>query len=276
MMDVLKFLNSIRDKREEVNLLKGKRNELYYSLMPSGIRYDLDKVQTSPEDRMPVVAGDLDEILAATEGQGVHGAGLDAAGQLAFLEPVKAEGAFLDDRVEGLAVLEGGHVEGAGDHAVAAADALAAVVDDGAVGLLLVAFGEAGAGAGRIVAVEALLLAEGELAFAHVPLVDDSPRRGGGAAALVEDGHVGEGLLGRGQLVDPVAALFALAAADAAGHVVQNAVAVVIAYAKVVFCMCIALLGSHFCECKALVKVFADAIPQQIHISYMCCAGGIS
>ena len=68
MTDVLKFLNSIRDKREEVNLLKGKRNELYYSLMPSGIRYDLDRVQTSPEDRIPVVAGDLDEIQHKLDG----------------------------------------------------------------------------------------------------------------------------------------------------------------------------------------------------------------
>lgn len=62
MTDVLKFLNGIRDAREEINTLKQKRDELYYSLMPSGIRYDTDRVQTSPEDRMPVVTGDIYEI----------------------------------------------------------------------------------------------------------------------------------------------------------------------------------------------------------------------
>lgn len=60
-MDVKVFLKGIRDKRFELQLLKDKRNEIYYSLMPSGIRYDLDKVQTSPTDRMPVAAGDLEE-----------------------------------------------------------------------------------------------------------------------------------------------------------------------------------------------------------------------
>ena len=62
MTDVLKFLNGIRDAREEINTLKQKRDELYYSLMPSGIRYDTDRVQTSPEDRMPAVTGDIYEI----------------------------------------------------------------------------------------------------------------------------------------------------------------------------------------------------------------------
>ena len=61
-MDVLKFLKCIRSKRFELADLKEQRDEIYYSLMPSGIRYDLDKVQTSPTDRMPAVAGDLAEV----------------------------------------------------------------------------------------------------------------------------------------------------------------------------------------------------------------------
>jgi len=63
-MDVLKFLKCIRSKRFELADLKEQRDEIYYSLMPSGIRYDLDKVQTSPTDRMPDVAGDLAEVQA--------------------------------------------------------------------------------------------------------------------------------------------------------------------------------------------------------------------
>lgn len=66
-MDVKVFLKGIRDKRFELQLLKDKRDEIYYSLMPSGIRYDLDKVQTSPVDRMPVAAGDLEEAQKKIE-----------------------------------------------------------------------------------------------------------------------------------------------------------------------------------------------------------------
>lgn len=66
-MDVKVFLKGIRDKRFELNILKDKRDEIYYSLMPSGIRYDLDKVQTSPVDRMPVAAGDLEEAQKKIE-----------------------------------------------------------------------------------------------------------------------------------------------------------------------------------------------------------------
>ena len=61
-MDVLKFLKCIRAKRLELADLKERRDEIYMSLMPSGIRYDLDKVQTSPSDRMPAAAGNLEEI----------------------------------------------------------------------------------------------------------------------------------------------------------------------------------------------------------------------
>jgi hypothetical protein len=62
MMDVLKFLKGIRSERLEIIRLKEERDTLYYSLLPSGIRYDLDKVQTSPQDRMPGTAAELYEI----------------------------------------------------------------------------------------------------------------------------------------------------------------------------------------------------------------------
>ena len=61
-MDVLKFLKSIRAKQNELHTLIDTRDTLRLMLLPSGIRYDLDKVQTSPEDRMPGVASDLVEI----------------------------------------------------------------------------------------------------------------------------------------------------------------------------------------------------------------------
>ena len=68
-MDVLKFLKCIRNERLEIISLKETRDDIYYSLMPSGIRYDLDKVQTSPVDRMPAVAGNLAEIQTILDGR---------------------------------------------------------------------------------------------------------------------------------------------------------------------------------------------------------------
>ena len=69
MMDVLKFLKGIRSERLEIIRLKEERDTLYYSLLPSGIRYDLDKVQTSPQDRMPGTAAKLYEVQEILDGR---------------------------------------------------------------------------------------------------------------------------------------------------------------------------------------------------------------
>ena len=59
MEDILKFLKQIRAKRRELNILQATIEELRFMLMPSGIRYDLDKVQTSPEDHLGRSVADL-------------------------------------------------------------------------------------------------------------------------------------------------------------------------------------------------------------------------
>lgn len=59
MTDILKFLKQIRTKRRELGILENSIQELRFMLMPSGIRYDLDKVQTSPEDRLSQSVADL-------------------------------------------------------------------------------------------------------------------------------------------------------------------------------------------------------------------------
>ena len=60
-MSVKDELYRIRDTQKEINELKQRIDEEYYSLLPQAIRYDLDKVQTSPQDRMPYVMGRIDE-----------------------------------------------------------------------------------------------------------------------------------------------------------------------------------------------------------------------
>ena len=69
MMDVLKFLKSIRSKRLLLNTLDLERKQLQSELFPSGIRYDRDRVQTSPSDRMPDIASDLLDLDKAIEVQ---------------------------------------------------------------------------------------------------------------------------------------------------------------------------------------------------------------
>ena len=59
MDNILKFLKQIRAKRRELNTLQKTIEELRFMLLPSGIRYDLDRVQTSPEDRMSKTVDDL-------------------------------------------------------------------------------------------------------------------------------------------------------------------------------------------------------------------------
>ena len=61
-MDVKDFLKSIPNKRKELAAMISYEEELRSSLYPSGIRYDLDKVQTSPTDRMLEMVAKLTDM----------------------------------------------------------------------------------------------------------------------------------------------------------------------------------------------------------------------
>ena len=61
-MDVLDFLKSIRHKRIDLAAIKSYEEDLRLSLLPSGIRYDLDKVQTSASDRMLEMVSKLGDL----------------------------------------------------------------------------------------------------------------------------------------------------------------------------------------------------------------------
>ena len=60
--DVLSFLKQIRGVRFELITAQRTYEEIRAMLMPSGSRYDRDRVQTSPEDRMPGAVAELLEI----------------------------------------------------------------------------------------------------------------------------------------------------------------------------------------------------------------------
>lgn len=57
-----KFFKRIRNERSDVETLHLRIKELQLSLLPSGIRYDTDKVQTSPSDKMIEVAAKVDAL----------------------------------------------------------------------------------------------------------------------------------------------------------------------------------------------------------------------
>ncbi len=61
-MDVLTFFKRIHAEQQEALQIRDTIQSLYDSLSPSGIRYDADKVQTSPSDRMVEVFAELSEV----------------------------------------------------------------------------------------------------------------------------------------------------------------------------------------------------------------------
>lgn len=56
------FLNSARVLHWQWLRLKAKHDELETCLLPAGIRYDKDKVQTSPEDAMSKIIAEVHEL----------------------------------------------------------------------------------------------------------------------------------------------------------------------------------------------------------------------
>ena len=56
------FLNSARILHWEWLRLKAKHDELETCLLPGAIRYDRDKIQTSPEDSMSKIISEINEL----------------------------------------------------------------------------------------------------------------------------------------------------------------------------------------------------------------------
>lgn len=59
---VYNFLNSVRLFDLQLMRLNAQKRALELCLLPSGIRYDKDKVQTSPEDQLSKICADIDRI----------------------------------------------------------------------------------------------------------------------------------------------------------------------------------------------------------------------
>jgi hypothetical protein len=62
MDDVRTLLKRIRRERHELRVVQESAAELRGMLLPAGIRYDKDKVQTSPEEKMSGIVADLIRI----------------------------------------------------------------------------------------------------------------------------------------------------------------------------------------------------------------------
>ncbi|MBQ1294661.1 MAG: hypothetical protein IIY21_11520 [Clostridiales bacterium] len=61
-MTAKEYLQRIRSERLEIQQFEERIEEQRYSLLPSGIRYDVDKVQTSPDDPMMRVYAEIDKL----------------------------------------------------------------------------------------------------------------------------------------------------------------------------------------------------------------------
>lgn len=60
--EVYSFLNSARVLHWRWLRLKAKHDELELGLLPAAIRYDKDKVQTSPEDAISKIVAEINEL----------------------------------------------------------------------------------------------------------------------------------------------------------------------------------------------------------------------
>ena len=61
-MDAKTFFRAIRLERREIRILNEKIYAREMDLLPSGIRYDTDRVVSSPSDPMPRYAAEVDEL----------------------------------------------------------------------------------------------------------------------------------------------------------------------------------------------------------------------
>ena len=60
--EVYNFLNSIRVFDFQLLRLQSQKRALETCLLPSGIRYDKDKVMSSPEDQLSKICAEINEI----------------------------------------------------------------------------------------------------------------------------------------------------------------------------------------------------------------------
>ena len=60
--DTYAFLQQIRRKEIEIRRKQLQHDELQSCLLPGAIRYDVDKVQSSPEDPMGKIFAELDDL----------------------------------------------------------------------------------------------------------------------------------------------------------------------------------------------------------------------
>ncbi len=65
-MTVKEYLNQVRLNEIRIENLRERQEELYQSLLPSGIAYDKDKIQTSPTDSMSEKVAELVDLYNST------------------------------------------------------------------------------------------------------------------------------------------------------------------------------------------------------------------
>ena len=63
------YLMRIRKTEYAIKRKQLRCKELRSCLLPGGIRYDLDKVQTSPRDKLPEIMAKVDELENLLNGQ---------------------------------------------------------------------------------------------------------------------------------------------------------------------------------------------------------------
>ncbi len=160
---------------EETELLKTLSREVEPA-GPSNFMFALDPVDESAGVTPDPLSGELQELVASSEGQGLNGANGGAGRFTAFAaDDVRTEGALAHARGDRVRIFVFGHLKRAGDHAIAASDTLRYIVEYRSVIPSLKGPYNACGDAGRLEAVHALGLdkdGNGPVSFIKPPGVE--------------------------------------------------------------------------------------------------------
>lgn len=214
---------------EETELLERLSREVKPA-GPSDFMFAVDPVDVSAGVTPDPLSGELQELVASSEGQGLNGANGGAGRFTAFAaDDVRTEGALAHARGDRVRVFVFGHLKRAGDHAIAASDTLRYIVEYRSVIPSLKGPYNACGDAGRLEAVHALGLdkdGNGPVSFIKPPGVepiDHGEFRRLQLTPSIQDERIVKGLGRFGKRVDPIAGLFALPAADTQGEIHEAA-----------------------------------------------------
>jgi hypothetical protein len=175
--------------------------------------------------------GEFEQILSFPESQGLYGTGFNTPGTLAVYYSGVTHGAFGDPRRQRVIIFICRDLEGACNHAIAAADTYVRVIDNRPFFGFSKRFYKADRCTSRFEAVVALMLSkQRDLLIRTRVSIDNGIGLGVSPALQVQDGEICKRLVRGGKFVNTIAGGLTAPTTDTQGDVVQNTIPVGISF----------------------------------------------